>query len=48
MKSAKIIEVIQTVSNRGRGVEGDPVREVIQYWTKEGVLLFEKDNWSDK
>jgi putative protein kinase ArgK-like GTPase of G3E family len=41
-RNAKIIEVIQTISVRGNGV--DTVhREVIQYWTKEGKILAEKD-----
>lgn len=41
-RNAKLIEVIQTVSIRGNGVY-TPVREVIQYWSKEGILLAEKD-----
>lgn len=41
-RRAKIIEVIETVSMRGNGV--DTVhREVIQYWSKDGKLLAEKD-----
>jgi Fe2+ transport system protein B len=41
-RMAKIIEVIETVSTRGNGV--DTVhRQVIQYWTKEGKLLAEHD-----
>lgn len=41
-RRAKIIEVIETVSMRGDGV--DTVhREVIQYWNKDGILLAEKD-----
>jgi len=41
-RSARLIEVIETVSTRGNGVD-TPVREVIQYWSKEGVLLAEQD-----
>lgn len=41
-RSAKIVEVIETVSTRGNGVD-TPVREVVQYWSKEGVLLAEQD-----
>ncbi|MCM3665525.1 hypothetical protein M3204_13995 [Mesobacillus subterraneus] len=41
-RSARIVEVIETVSIRGNGVE-NPVREVIQYWSKDGILLAEQD-----
>lgn len=41
-RSARIVEVIETVSIRGDGVD-TPVREVVQYWSKEGVLLSEQD-----
>lgn len=44
-RSARIIEVIETVANRGAGVEGDPVRDVTQYWTKDGDFLAERDPW---
>lgn len=40
---AKIVELIYTVETRGLGKNGDPVRNVEQYWTKDGKLLFEKD-----
>lgn len=41
-RKARVIEVIETVSIRGNGVD-TTVREVIQYWSKDGVLLAEKD-----
>lgn len=41
-RSVKIVEVIQTVSIRGNGVD-TPIREVTQYWSKEGALLAEDD-----
>jgi hypothetical protein len=41
-RSARIVEVIQTVSIRGNGFD-NPVREVTQYWSKEGILLAEQD-----
>ena len=41
--SAKLIQVIEVERNRGRGVDGDPVRTVTQYWSVDGVLLAEKD-----
>lgn len=44
MESAKVINVIQTKSTRGRGTSADPIKEVIQYWDLKGNLLFEKEN----
>jgi hypothetical protein len=43
MKTAKLIEVIETVSLRGNGSKSEPIREVTQYWSKDGQLLAEKD-----
>lgn len=40
---AKVIQVIETVEHRGRGVEGDPHRGVTQYWSLDGSLLAEVD-----
>lgn len=43
-KSAKVIQVIETVSKRGLGTEKDPVRDVTQYWDLDGNFLAEADN----
>ena len=40
-QQAKIVEVIQVVTSRGSGTKDDPVRKVIQYWSKQGTLLAE-------
>lgn len=42
-KSAKVIQVIETVAKRGMGTEKDPVREVKQYWDLNGKFLAEMD-----
>lgn len=42
VNSAKVIQVIQTKSTRGKGTDTDPVREVTQYWDFEGNLIFEE------
>ena len=42
VNSAKVIQVIQTKSTRGKGTDADPVREVTQYWDFEGNLIFEE------
>lgn len=42
--SAKVIQVIQTVSKRGIGTKEDPVRDITQYWDFEGKLLAEYDS----
>ena len=38
--TSKIIPVIQISSKRGTGNEGDPIREVLEYWDIDGKLLF--------
>lgn len=40
---SKLIQVIETISKRGKGVPGDPVRVVTEYWTTDGILLAEVD-----
>ena len=40
---AKIEQVIVTRALKGSGTEDDPYREVAQYWTLDGKLLFEND-----
>lgn len=40
---AKVIQVIETDVTRGKGVEGDPIRGVTQYWSLDGDLLAESD-----
>lgn len=40
---ARVIQVIETNSIRGRGTEDDPVRGVKQYWNFKGKLLAEND-----
>lgn len=41
--SAKLIQVIQVETPRGRGVEEDPIRTVTQFWSTDGKLLAEND-----
>jgi hypothetical protein len=41
-RSVKVIEVIQTISIRGNGVD-TVLREVTQYWDKDGKLSAEND-----
>ena len=41
--SAKVIQVIETKSVRGKGTEEDVVREVVQYWDFDGNMLAESD-----
>lgn len=40
----RIIEVIEVSGVRGKGVEGDAIRNVYQYWTFDGRMLAESDN----
>ena len=43
--SAKLVELIETVSLRGTGSDADVYRNVTQWWTKDGDLVSEKDEW---
>ena len=38
-KSARVIQVIETVTLAGDGTDANPVYEVHQYWTLDGKLL---------
>jgi hypothetical protein len=42
--TARVLSVIETtILVRGTGGEGNPVRQVTQYWSLEGQLLAEAD-----
>lgn len=43
-ESAKVVQVIETKAKRGLGIEKDPVREVVQYWSLDGKFLAERDD----
>jgi hypothetical protein len=45
VRNVNVIQMIEVIFTRGAGVEGDPVREIIQYWKMDGTLLVEKDTW---
>ena len=40
---AKLAIFIETRAIKGSGYENDPCREVIQYWSFDGKLIFEID-----
>ena len=43
-KDAQVIKVIRTyILRRGKGVDGDPIRIIEQFWTLDGELLAEND-----
>ena len=42
-KSARVIQVIETVSLAGDGTDESPLYEVHQYWTLDGDLLAKND-----
>lgn len=44
MENAKVIQVIQTIFEKGNGTEDNPYRNVIQYWDFEGNLIATKDS----
>lgn len=43
-KSVRVISVIEVKTNRGLGIEKDPVRVVTQYWDMKGNFLAERDS----
>jgi hypothetical protein len=44
MDKARAVQVIETtIARRGKGVDGDPVRIITQYWSFDGQLLAEVD-----
>lgn len=38
-KSARVMQVIETISLAGDGTDGSPLYEVHQYWRPDGTLL---------
>jgi len=45
----KIVELIYCDEARtGKGIEGDPVRRIEQWFEKDGTLVFQKDDWKDE
>jgi hypothetical protein len=44
MDTVEVVEMIKTtLTRRGEGVDGDPIRVITQYWDFKGNLLFEID-----
>lgn len=48
VKSARVIQVIETVGVRGKGTAEDMLRPVYQYWSMDGELLAERDTGDEK
>ncbi|MGJ9383249.1 hypothetical protein [Salipaludibacillus sp. CF4.18] len=43
-KKAEMIEVIKLRVVKGNGNDvNDPIKEKVQYWSKDGIFLFEED-----
>lgn len=45
-RSVELVEVIRVVFTRGDG-QNTVFREVTQYWSTDGTLLAEQDNYAD-
>lgn len=45
VRSVKRVELIEVVFPRGAGCNGHTFREVRQFWTAEGELVFEVDHF---
>lgn len=48
VRDVQVIEVIRVVYIEGEGVPGDPVREIVAYYSPEGLRLAEYDEWAEK
>lgn len=44
----KLIEVIEVDRKVGKGVHGNPIRMVKQYWSTDGELLAQYDSWKER
>lgn len=42
----RVVQVVEVHFIRGKGVVGDPVRQVRAYYTPDGDLLAEVDSWT--
>lgn len=45
MANSRIEEVIVTTSSIGDGTGSSPYRQVTEYFSKDGSLLFKRDEW---
>ena len=45
---AKLVTLIETTSKCGAGKENDPIREVKEWWTLDGLLVIEWDSWYEE
>lgn len=43
--SCKMVQIIRLEVIRGLGIDGDPIRRVIQWWEPEGKMIAEHDTW---
>ena len=48
IREVKLVPVIMTVAERGEGIPADPVRQVVQFWSRSGELLAENDPHTDR
>ena len=42
-RSVRVVEVVRVEAARGKGIPGDPIRVVTQFWDFDGNLLAEHD-----
>jgi len=47
VNSARVIQVIEVKSIFGKGTDDDPVRELVEYYTLDGLLLADVDRWQE-
>jgi hypothetical protein len=47
INEAKVIKVIEIKSIIGKGIEGDPIIEIAEYYSEEGELLARRDRTAE-
>ncbi len=45
---ARVVELIEVRTGEGAGIEGDPYREVIWYYTLDGEQAAIRDVWKER
>ena len=48
IRGVKKIKVIETQTLVGDGTKDDPCRIIVQFWSKNGELLAQRDDWKEK
>lgn len=48
MYYSRVVQIIETTRCVGKGVEHDPIRRIVEYWSFDGTLLASSDPLDDR